>query len=172
MASVYQSAANIANAPKSTGARTGQGRHRTRLNACRNTCLNPCLNPHRHDVTGQICLLTDDQYETFDQHCTGLGALRGRTQAARQPALEEAQLLAQLAYSKGEKHHPASDFPLELLPIGSVYSSAGISRPTVGRAQCLAQSLPNSQTGNPRRRLNGKAEEIGPSRNVPSTGML
>jgi hypothetical protein len=50
--------------------------------------------------------------------------LRRPTPAARQPALEEDQLLAQLAYSNGERYHPASDFPPDLLPIGSVYSSA------------------------------------------------
>jgi hypothetical protein len=36
--------------------------------------------------------------------------------------------LAQLAYSKGEKYDPASDFPPEILQIGSDFSSAGIRR--------------------------------------------
>jgi hypothetical protein len=214
MASPAQITANIANAQKSTGAKTEKGKHRTRLNA------------YRHGLTGQICLLTAEEHEAFDQHCTGIreslapvGALetelaqsiaedhwrlkraraietgifaagvlgqlghpyggiredpaqvpidealskahtwiaksenfqllalyeqrihraieknmaqirtlRAERQAARQQALEEAQLLAQLAYSKGEKYDPANDFPPEILAIGSDFSPAGIRR--------------------------------------------
>ena len=199
MASPAQITANIANAQKSSGPKTEPGKHRTRLNA------------YRHGLTGQICLLTEDEHQTFHQHCTGIreslapvGALeielaqsiaedhwrlkraraietgifalghlgqlgrlatfdrddpaqlpidealsRARTwvdksenfqllalyeqrihraieknmadlrtlraarKAARQQALEEAQLLAQLAHSKGEKYDPARDFPPE-----------------------------------------------------------
>ncbi len=57
-----------------------------------------------------------------------LRTLRAERQAARQQALEEAQLLAQLAYSKGEKYDPANDFPPEILSIGSDFSSAGLSQ--------------------------------------------
>ena len=205
MTSTAQLEANFANAQKSSGPRTEKGKHRTRLNA------------YRHGLTGQICLLTADEHEAFDKHCTGireslepvgalevelaqsiaedhwrlkraraletgifalgqqgaLGALvtndrddpaqlpidealsqartwlakgdnfqllalyeqrihraiqknmaelrtlRAERQAARKQALEEAQLLAQLAYSKGERYDPARDFPPELLQIGS-----------------------------------------------------
>ena len=60
MASPAQITANIANAQKSTGARTEKGKHRTRLNA------------YRHGLTGQICLLTADEHQAFDQHCAGI----------------------------------------------------------------------------------------------------
>jgi hypothetical protein len=225
MASIAQLTANVANAQKSTGAKTEKGKHRTRLNA------------YRHGLTGQICLLTADEHEAFDQHCAGirqslepvgaleielaqsiaedhwrlkraraietgifalgqfgaLGALatpdrenpaqlpidealsqartwlaksenfqllalyeqrirraieknmtefrtlRSERQAVRQQALEEAQLLAQLAYSKGEKYDPANDFPPEILSIGSDFSSAGIRR-LIARNQRLNQA--------------------------------
>ena len=39
---------------------TEKGKHRTRLNA------------YRHGLTGQVCLLTADEHEAFDQHCTGI----------------------------------------------------------------------------------------------------
>ena len=60
MASIAQVTANIANAQKSTGARTEKGKHRTRLNA------------YRHGLTGQIQLLTADEHEAFDKHCAGI----------------------------------------------------------------------------------------------------
>jgi len=225
MASIAQLTANIANAQKSTGAKTEKGKHRTRLNA------------YRHGLTGQINLLTADEHEAFDKHCTGiresldpvgaleielaqsiaedhwrlkraraletgvfalgqsgaLGALatpdrenpaqlpideaisqartwlaksenfqllalyeqrihraieknmaqlrtlRAERKAVHQQALEEAQLLAQLAYSKGEKYDPANDFPPEILQIGSDFSSAGISR-LINRNQRLNEA--------------------------------
>jgi hypothetical protein len=225
MASIAQVTANIANAQKSSGPKTEKGKHRTRLNA------------YRHGLTGQICLLTADEHEAFEQHCAGireslepvgaleidlaqsiaedrwrlkraraietgifalghlgqLGALatsdrddpaqlpidealsRARTwvdksenlqllalyeqrihraieknmaqlrtrraerKAVYQQALEEAQLLAQLAYSKGEKYDPARDFPPEILQIGSDFSSAGIRR-LIDRNQRLNQA--------------------------------
>jgi hypothetical protein len=49
-----------ANAQKSTGPKTAKGKHRTRPNA------------YRHGLTGQICLLTADEHEAFDRHCTGI----------------------------------------------------------------------------------------------------
>src|SRR6202050_4031277 len=214
MASPAQLTANVANAQKSSGPKTEKGKHRTRLNA------------YRHGLTGQICLLTADEHEAFDKHCTGIreslapvGALelelaqsiaedhwrlkraraietgifaagvlgqlghpyggiredatqvpideaiskahtwiaqgenfqllalyqqrihraieknmaeirtlRAERKAARQQTLEEAQLLAQLAHSKGEPYDPASDFPPGLLQLGSDFSTAGISR--------------------------------------------
>jgi hypothetical protein len=225
MASPAQLSANVANAQKSTGPNTEKGKHRTRLNA------------YRHGLTGQICLLTADEQQAFDHHCTGireslepvgalelelaqsiaenhwrlkraraietgifaagvlgqlghpfggvredpaqvpvdealakaqtwlaksenfqllalyeqrihraieknmaeLRTLRAERKAARQQALEEAQLLAQLACSKGEKYDPASDFPPELLQIGSDFSSAGLSR-LINRNQRLSEA--------------------------------
>src|SRR5580700_2198785 len=225
MPSSAQFEANFANAQKSSGPRTDKGKHRTRLNA------------YRHGLTGQIQLLTADEHEAFDQHCTGireslapvgaleielaqsiaedhwrlkraraletgifaagvlgqlghpyggiredaaqlpidealskahtwiaqsenfqllalyeqrihraieknmaeLRTLRAERKAVRQQALEEAQLLAQLAYSKGEKYDPANDFPPELLQIGSDFSSAGIRR-LIGRNQRLNEA--------------------------------
>jgi hypothetical protein len=51
----------------------------------------------------------------------------------------KAQLLAQLAYSEGEKYDPASDFPPELVQIGSDFSSAGLSR-LINRNQRLNEA--------------------------------
>src|SRR5580692_12177801 len=60
MASPAQLTANVANAQKSTGPKTETGKHRTRLNA------------YRHGLTGQICLLTAEEHEAFELHCTGI----------------------------------------------------------------------------------------------------
>ena len=60
MASPAQLTANVANAQKSSGPKTEQGKHRTHLNA------------YRHGLTGQICLLTADEQQAFDHHCTGI----------------------------------------------------------------------------------------------------
>ena len=68
-----------------------------------------------------------------------LRTLRAERKAIRQQAFEEAQLLAQLAYSKGEKYDPARDFPPEILAIGSDFSSAGIRR-LIGRNQRLNEA--------------------------------
>jgi hypothetical protein len=225
MTSPEQSAANAANAQKSTGPITVNGKHRTRLNA------------YRHGLTGQIHLLTADEHAAFEQHCTGireslapvgaleielaqsiaddhwrlkraraietgifalgqvgalgtiaardrddpaglpideafsqarswlakgenflllslyeqrihraieknmaqLRTLRAERQSARKQALEEVQLLAQLAKSKGEKYNPANDFPPELLQIGSDFSSASLSR-LINRNQRLNEA--------------------------------
>src|ERR1700683_1834741 len=90
--------------------------------------------------------------------------LRAERQAARQQALEEAQLLAQLAYSKGEKYDPARDFPPELLQIGSDFSSAGISR-LIARNQRLSEArhCAKTQWGGPMARL--LAQESQPPHN-------
>src|SRR5580704_16916809 len=60
MSSTVQFEANFANAQKSTGPRTEKGKHRTRLNA------------YRHGLTGQIQLLTSDEHQAFEKHCTGI----------------------------------------------------------------------------------------------------
>src|SRR5580700_4437845 len=225
MTSIAQLEANFANAQKSSGPKTEKGKHRTRFNA------------YRHGLTGQICLLTADEHQAFDQHCTGireslepvgalelelaqsiaedhwhlkraraietgifaagvlgqlghpyggiredpaqvpidealskahtwiakcdnfqllalyeqrihraieknmaqLRTLRAERKAIRQQALEEAQLLAQLAYSKGEEYDPANDFPPEMLQTGFDFSTAGIRR-LIGRNQRLNEA--------------------------------
>src|SRR5580658_212895 len=60
MTSSAQFESNFANAQKSTGPRTDNGKHRTRLNA------------YRHGLTGQINLLTADEHQAFEQHCAGI----------------------------------------------------------------------------------------------------
>src|ERR1700684_1485143 len=214
MTSSAQLEANFATVEVPSGPKTEKGKPAPRLNA------------YRHGLTGQICLLTTDEHQAFDQHCTGireslapvgaleielaqsiaedhwrlkraraietgifaagvlgqlghpyggiredaaqvpidealakahtwiaksenfqllalyeqrihraieknmaqLRTLRAERKAVLQHALEEAQLLAQLAYSKGEKYDPAGDSPPEILQIGSDFSSAGTRR--------------------------------------------
>src|ERR1700729_3350090 len=60
MPSMDQLVANLANAQHSTGPKTEAGKQRTRL------------NENRHGLTGQICLLTAEEHQAFDQHCTGI----------------------------------------------------------------------------------------------------
>ena len=55
-----------------------------------------------------------------------LRTLRAERQAARQQALEELQLLAQLAFSKGKTYDPSADFPPEIVNIGFEFSSTGV----------------------------------------------
>src|ERR1700683_3935634 len=78
-------------------------------------------------------------HRAIEKNMAQLRSLRADRQAARQQALEEAQLLAQLAYSKGEKYDPARDFPPEILQIGSDFSSAGLSR-LINRNQRLSEA--------------------------------
>jgi hypothetical protein len=70
------------------------------------------------------------------------GVLLERIQQ-RERALEEAQLLAQLAHSKGQKYDPAADFPPELLRTGTAsdsdFSIAAITR-LIDRNQRLNQA--------------------------------
>jgi hypothetical protein len=68
-----------------------------------------------------------------------LRTLRAERKAARDQALEEAVLLAQLAQSKGEKYDPAADFPPELLGIGSDFSLAAVTR-LIARTQRLNEA--------------------------------
>ena len=71
--------------------------------------------------------------------------LRAERQAVRKQALEEAQLLAQLAHSKNERYDPASDFPPELLPIGSDFSSVNLTR-LINRNQRLTEARHRAKT--------------------------
>jgi hypothetical protein len=67
-------------------------------------------------------------HRAIEKNMAQLRTLRAERKAVLQQALEEAQLLARLAYSKGERYDPANDFPPEILQIGSDFSSAGIRR--------------------------------------------
>jgi len=78
-------------------------------------------------------------HRAIEKNMAQLRILRAERQAARKQALEEAQLLAQLAYSKGEQYDPARDFPPEILQIGSDFSSAGIRR-LIDRSQRLNEA--------------------------------
>src|SRR6202050_555649 len=80
MASPAQLTANITNAQKSSGPKTETGKHRTRLNA------------YRHGLTGQICLLTAEENQAFQLHCTGI---RESLQPVGALELEIAQSIAE-----------------------------------------------------------------------------
>ena len=73
-----------------------------------------------------------------------LRTLRAERTAARQKALEEATLLAQLAKSKGETYNPAADFPSQEF----VFSSAEIER-LIAREQRLDEARALCATGLP-----------------------
>jgi hypothetical protein len=78
-------------------------------------------------------------HRAIEKNMAQLRTLRAERKAVHQQALEEAQLLAQLAYSKGKKYDPANDFPPEILQIGSDFSSAGIRR-LIDRNQRLGEA--------------------------------
>jgi hypothetical protein len=84
-------------------------------------------------------------HRAIEKNMAQLRILRAERKAARQQALEEAQLLAQLAYSKGEKYDPARDFPPEILQIGSDFSSVGIRR-LINRNQRLNEARHCAET--------------------------
>ena len=65
---------------------------------------------------------------TVERNMIELRALRAERKAARDQALEEVQLLAQHAQSKGEKYDPAADFPPEFFKGDSDFSTAAIAR--------------------------------------------
>jgi hypothetical protein len=67
-------------------------------------------------------------HSAVEKNMAELRTLRAERQAIRKKALEEAQLLAQLAYFKGKSYDPATDFPAEILQHGSDFSTAGINR--------------------------------------------
>ena len=60
MSTEAQSSANRANAEKSTGPKSPEGKQRSRINA------------FRHGLTGQICVLTAEDSEAFARHCRGI----------------------------------------------------------------------------------------------------
>ena len=75
----------------------------------------------------------------IERDMAALRTLRAERKAARDQALEEAVLLAQLAQSKGEKYDPAADFPPELLGIGSEFSLATVTL-LIARTQRLNEA--------------------------------
>jgi hypothetical protein len=82
---------------------------------------------------------------TIERNMAELRTLRAERKAARDQALEEAVLLAQLAQSKGEKYDPAADFPPELLGIGSEFSAAAVTL-LIARMQRLNEARDHAKT--------------------------
>jgi hypothetical protein len=82
---------------------------------------------------------------SIERNMAELRTLRAERKAARDQALEEALLLAQLAQSKGEKYDAAADFPPELLGTDSVFSPAAITR-LIARNQRLNQARDYAKT--------------------------
>jgi hypothetical protein len=82
---------------------------------------------------------------TIERNMAELRTLRTERKAARDQALEEAVLLAQLAQSKGEKYDPTPDFPPELLGIGSDFSVAAVTL-LIARTQRLNEARDYAKT--------------------------
>jgi hypothetical protein len=82
---------------------------------------------------------------SIERNMAELRTLRAERKAARDQALGEALLLAQLAESKGEKYDAAADFPPELLGINSVFSGAEITR-LIARNQSLNEARDYAKT--------------------------
>jgi hypothetical protein len=82
---------------------------------------------------------------TIERNMAELRTLRAERKAARDQALEEALLLAQLAQSKGEKYDPAADFPAELLGTDFVFSPATFTR-IIARNQRLNEARDYAKT--------------------------
>jgi hypothetical protein len=82
---------------------------------------------------------------TIERNMADLRTLRAERKAAREQALEEAVLLAQLAQSKGEKYDPTADFPPALLGIGSDFSVAAVTLP-IARTQRLNEARDYAKT--------------------------
>jgi hypothetical protein len=67
-------------------------------------------------------------HRSIEKNMAQIAALQTTRKAARKQALEEAELLARLAYLKGENYNPASDFPPEPEDAGFEFSTATIHR--------------------------------------------
>jgi hypothetical protein len=78
-------------------------------------------------------------HRAVEKNTAQLRTLQTERKAARQQALEEAQLLAQLAATKGEAYDPAPDFPPDLLEIGSDCSTTGFNL-LIARNQRLTEA--------------------------------
>jgi hypothetical protein len=82
---------------------------------------------------------------SVERNMAELRTLRAERKAARDQALEEALLLAQLAQSKGEKYDAAADFSSELLRTDSVFSPSEINR-LIARNQRLNEARDHAKT--------------------------
>jgi hypothetical protein len=82
---------------------------------------------------------------SIERNMAELRTLRVERKVARDQALAEALLLAQLAQSKGEKYDAAADLPPELLGTDSVFSSAAITR-LIDRNQRLNEARDYAKT--------------------------
>src|SRR5580658_6932999 len=82
----------------------------------------------------------------FEKNMAQLRTMQADRKAARQQALEEAQLLAQLAAMKGEAYDPAPDLAPEPPEIGSDCSSDDISR-LIARNQRLSEARHYAKNG-------------------------
>jgi hypothetical protein len=78
-------------------------------------------------------------HRSIEKTMEQLKALQTERMAARQKALEEAQLLAQLAYMRDQPYDPARDFPPEIAEIGSEFSTRVINQ-LIGRNQRLKEA--------------------------------
>jgi hypothetical protein len=67
-------------------------------------------------------------HRAVEKNTAELNALQTSRRALTQQALNEAHLLAQLAYMNGETYNPAGDFPPAVLNNGSDFSPAAINR--------------------------------------------
>jgi hypothetical protein len=82
---------------------------------------------------------------SIERNMAELRTLRAERKVARDQALEEALLLAQLAQSKGEKYDAAADFSSELLRTDSVFSPSEINR-LIARNQRLNEARDYAKT--------------------------
>src|SRR6185312_17561441 len=75
----------------------------------------------------------------IEQNMTELRTLQAKRKAIHQQALEEAQLLAKLAYIKGEQFDASRDISPDVAENGSDFSTADINR-LLRRNQRLAEA--------------------------------
>jgi hypothetical protein len=78
-------------------------------------------------------------HRAIEKNTAELRSLQTERRTTRQQALDEALLLAQLAYTKGERYDLSRDFPPEMLKNGSDFSTAGVNR-LITRNQRLAEA--------------------------------
>jgi hypothetical protein len=67
-------------------------------------------------------------HRSIEKNMAQLRALQAERRAAQKQALEEAELLAKLAYMKGDSYDPAPDFPMPEPENGFVFSTSQINR--------------------------------------------
>jgi hypothetical protein len=109
------------------------------------TLLQACTWLSKNDNFLLLALYEQRISRTIERNMAELRTLRAERKAARDQALEEAVLLAQLAQSKGEKYDAAADFPPELLGADSVFSPAAITL-LIARNQRLNEARDYAKT--------------------------